>query len=143
MFGIIYSIIAGVSMSLQGVFNTRLSEKIGLWQASTFVQGTAFACTLIALIFASNGSFKAIKDVNKLYLLGGVLGAIIIIMVMKGILSLGITCSIIIILISQLLSAGLIDYFGLFNTIAVKFDIYKIIGSSLMILGIIIFKFKC
>ena len=142
MLGIIYSIIAGVSMSLQGVFNTRLSDKIGLWQANTFVQGTGFICTLIALLLTSNVNFKNIKDVNKLYLLGGVLGAIIIFAVMKGIKSLGITCSISIILISQLLFAGLIDSFGLFSTPAVKFHVYNFIGITFMILGIIIFKCK-
>jgi bacterial/archaeal transporter family-2 protein len=142
MLGIAYSIIAGISMSLQGVFNTRLSDKIGLWQANSFVQGTGFICTLVALLLASNGNLKNIKDVNKLYLLGGILGAIIIFTVMKGIKSLGITYSISIILVSQLLSAGLIDAFGLFNTPAVKFHIYKFIGTTFMILGIIIFKCK-
>ena len=72
-------------MSLQGVFNTRVSEKIGLWETNVFVQGTGLILTLIILLIAGNGNFKAIKEVNKLYLLGGVLGAIIIFSVMQGI----------------------------------------------------------
>ena len=42
MTGIIFSIVAGAAMSLQGVFNTRLGEKIGTYEANTFVQWTAF-----------------------------------------------------------------------------------------------------
>ena len=42
MAGIIFSIIAGASMSIQCVMNTRLSDKIGIYESNAFVQGTAF-----------------------------------------------------------------------------------------------------
>ena len=130
-------------MSLQGVFNTRVSEKIGLWETNVFVQGTGLIVTLIVLLIAGNGNFKAIKDVNKLYLLGGALGAIIIFSVMQGISNMGPTCSIAIILVAQLLAAGIIDSFGLFGAQQVKFALSKFAGIGIMIVGIIIFKWKC
>ena len=77
MFGLIGAIISGISMSLQGVFNTRLSEKIGTWETNTFVQATGLILSLIILFFFKDGTFKEIKSTNKLYLLGGVLGVII------------------------------------------------------------------
>jgi transporter family-2 protein len=129
-------------MSLQGVFNTRVSEKIGLWETNVFVQGTAFLLTLIILLIAGNGNFKAIKEVNKLYLLGGALGAIIIFTVMKGISSLGPTYSIATILVAQLLAAGIIDSFGLFGATQLKFVLTKYIGIAIMIVGIVVFKWK-
>lgn len=140
MLGIVYSIIAGICMSLQGVFDTRLSEKIGLWETNTIVQGTGFILTFIIFLFAGNGGFKNIRSVNKLYLLGGALGAIIIFTVMRGISELGTTCSIGTILVAQLTSAALIDAFGLFDATVIKFDGIKIIGVCVMIAGIIIFK---
>lgn len=129
-------------MSLQGVFNTRVSEKIGLWETNVFVQGTGLILTLIILFIAGNGNIKAIKDVNKLYLLGGVLGSIIIFSVMLGITKMGPTCSIAIILVAQLLAAGIIDRFGLFGAARINFNLSKYIGIGIMILGIIIFKWK-
>jgi transporter family-2 protein len=129
-------------MSLQGVFNTRVSEKIGLWETNVFVQGTGFLLTLIILLVAGNGNFKAIKEVNKLYLLGGALGAIIIFTVMKGISSLGPTYSIATILVAQLLAAGIIDSFGLFGATQLKFVLTKYIGIAIMIVGIVVFKWK-
>lgn len=51
MIGVLISILAGVAMSFQGVFNTKLSEKIGLWETNTFVQGSAFIVTLIITYF--------------------------------------------------------------------------------------------
>ncbi len=129
-------------MSLQGVFNTRVSEKIGLWETNVFVQGTGLILTLIILLIAGNGNFKDIKEVNKLYLLGGALGAIIIFSVMLGISNLGPTCSIAIILVAQLLAAGIIDSFGLFGAEQIKFALSKFVGIGIMIAGIIIFKWK-
>lgn len=143
MLGIVYSIIAGVCMSLQGVFNTRLGEKIGSIETNTIVQGTGLILTFIILLFHKSCGFKYIKSANKLYLLGGALGVIIIFTVMKGISALGATCSIAIILVAQLASAALIDAFGLFDTEIMKFGITKIIGVCVMIAGIIIFKWKC
>ena len=69
IFSIIFAIISGISMTIQGVFNTRLSDKIGLWETSVIVQGTAFIFALILSFFLKDGSYKAIKDVNKLFLL--------------------------------------------------------------------------
>jgi transporter family-2 protein len=143
MLGIIFSIVAGLAMTFQGVFNTRLTDKIGTWEANVFVQGTGFLITLIAFLFLGNGSFKNIKDVNKLYLLGGALGVIIIFTVVQGIKSMGPTCAIAIILIAQLTSAALIDAWGLFDTVQIKFGLTKVVGIVIMVVGIVIFKWKC
>ena len=130
-------------MSLQGVFNTRVSEKIGLWETNVIVQCTGLILTLIILLIAGNGNFRTIKEVNKLYLLGGFLGAIIIFSVMQGITSLGPTYSISTILVAQLLTAGIIDSFGMFGASQIKFALSKFIGIGVMIVRIIIFKWKC
>ena len=132
MAGIIFSIIAGASMSIQGVMNTRLSDKIGIYESNAFVQGTAFLLSLIAVWIMGKGSFKGIADVNKFYLLGGVL----------GIGKLSPTVAISIILISQLFVAALIDAFGLMGSEKVAFTWNKYIGMALMIGGVLLFKWK-
>lgn len=130
-------------MSFQGVFNTRLSDKIGTWGTNVLVQGIGLAITILVLLITGDSNFRNLKSSNKLYLFGGVLGAIIIYTVMRGIKALGPTCSIAIILVAQLTSAALIDAFGLFDTPQVKFGITKFIGVIVMIVGILIFRYKC
>ena len=142
LWGIIFSIIAGMAMSVQGVMNTRLGEGIGNMEANTFVQGTAFALALIVLIFWRQGSFTALEQVNKLYWLGGVRGIVIPLTVMLGIKSLGTTLSISIILISQLLIAAVIDAFGLMGSEKVAFGWSKYVGLALMTGGMLLFKYK-
>lgn len=142
MTGIIMSIIAGAAMSVQGVFNTRLSEKIGTFETNVFVQGTAFLIGLIVMFFFKKGNFGEIMNVNKLYWLGGILGIVITITVMLSIKDLKPTYAISIILISQLLVAALIDAFGLFDSEKLAFGWEKYVGLGLMIAGVIVFKLK-
>ena len=56
MMSIIYAIISGISMSIQGVFNTRLSEKIGIWETNFIVQASGLVLTLIILILFGDGN---------------------------------------------------------------------------------------
>ncbi|NLP29198.1 MAG: DMT family transporter [Clostridia bacterium] len=142
MTGLIFAIIAGAAMSFQGVFNTRLEEKIGTWQTNLIVQGSAFLITIIIILFVRDGNIRNIKEANKLYLLGGALGVVITFTVMKGISLLGTTYAISTILVSQLTAAALIDSLGLFDTNKVPFGANKIIGVIIMVVGIIIFKWK-
>ena len=142
MLGTVFAIIAGAAMSIQGVFNTRLSEKIGLYESNTFVQLTAFVLSLIIMFIFGKGNFLEIANVNKLYLTGGIIGVIITVTVMLSIGNLSPTIAISIILISQLICASLIDMFGLFDSKQISFHISKLIGVALMIGGVIIFKLK-
>lgn len=138
--GIIYSVIAGAAMSIQGVMNTRLGEKIGLYEANAFMQGTAFLLSLIAVFVLGKGNFSEITSVNKLYLLGGVLGIVITITVMLGMGKLSPATSVSVILISQLFVAALIDAMGIMGTEKVPFLWNKYAGLFLMITGMLLFK---
>ena len=142
MLGFIMSAIAGAAMSIQGVMNTRLGEKIGLYESNAFVQGTAFLLSVIAVMVFGKGNFRSILEVDKLYLFGGVLGIVITITVMMGIGKLSPTIAISTILISQLLVAALIDAFGWMGSERVVFDWTKYVGIGLMIAGVVLFKIR-
>lgn len=142
LWGVIFSIAAGMAMSIQGVMNTRLGEGIGNVEANVFVQGTAFLVSAAVLLFYRQGSFTELMGVNKLYWLGGIVGVVITLTVMLGIKSLGTTVAISVILISQLLVAALIDAFGLMGSERVAFTWTKFLGLALMIGGTVVFKLK-
>lgn len=142
MWGIIMSVVAGAAMSFQGVINTRLSEKIGLYESNAFVQGTALILGLVAVWLFGKGDFSAITSVSKVYWLGGVLGFVITVTVMLAIGNLSPTYAISIILISQLLVAAAIDAFGILGTEQVPFVWTKWVGLALMIAGVVVFKLQ-
>ena len=141
MLGVIMCIISGAAMSVQGVFNTRLSEQTGLLESNFIVQATARVLAAVSL-FWSEGNMARALSVNKLYLTGGVLAMVITLTVMLGIKNLTPTIAISIILISQLAAAALIDAFGLFGTEKAVFGMRKIIGLCVMLGGILLFSYK-
>ena len=142
MIPILFAIISGAAMSLQGVFNTKLGEKIGLWETTVLVQGIALISALIVSFIFGKGNYRELQNTNKLYLLGGILGIIITFTVMKSISGMGPTCGIAIILVSQLLTEALINAFGLFGSEKISFGFKEILGIAIMIVGIVVFKWK-
>ena len=142
MLGFIMSAIAGAAMSFQGVINTRLSERIGLWESNVFAQGTAFVLSLIVMFIFGRGSFSALGGTEKVYWLGGVLGLIITVTVMLSVKGLGPTAAVSVILITQLLTAAIIDAFGLLGSEKLPFGWNKYVGLGLMAGGMLLFKWK-
>ncbi|HBM73978.1 MAG TPA: hypothetical protein DD429_00270, partial [Clostridiaceae bacterium] len=117
-------------------------DKIGLFETTTVVHAVGFGVALITMLIWGNGSLKRVSEVNKLYLLGGAFGVIIVYSVMRGMSLLGTAYSIEIQLVAQLIVATIIDTFGLFGVPQIKFDVTKPLGILLMIAGIIVFKLK-
>ena len=143
MLGIIAAIVAGAAMSFQGVMNTRLSDTIGMYESNVFVQGTAFVLGIAAMLVLGKGDLFQIMAVeNKVYLLGGVLGLVITITVMMAIGNLSPAYAISTILISQLLVAAVIDAFGWLGSEKVPFTWNKYAGVALMIVGVVLFKWR-
>lgn len=140
LYGVVFSILSGILVSLQGIFNTRASEHIGLWHTNTLVHGSGFILALIILMAVSKISFANIKDVNPFYLLGGVLGVLIVFSVMKGISALGASYAITILIVTQIITNALINYFGIFGEHVITFSWTQILGLLMMIGGIFLYQ---
>ena len=133
---------SGLLMSVQGVFNTRVSEKAGMWFTTGIVHFTAFIVCVIILFFTRDANVMGLKMVNKWYLLGGVLGAGISATVIVAMAHLGPAFAVMLILIAQMISAYLIELLGWFGTEKSSFMWTKLVGVGIMVAGIIIFQWK-
>lgn len=144
MIAIITAIISGALMSIQGVFNEGVSKETSLWLSASFVQLTAFIFCICAWFFTGHESSVGalFKIDNKYMLLGGILGALITYTVIKSMTGLGPAQAVMIIVISQLLVAYLIELSGLFGVEKVDFQIRKLIGIAVAIGGILLFKWE-
>lgn len=140
MLGFVFAAIAGAAMSVQGVMNTRLSESVGLWESNAYVQGTAFALSLLVAVCFGSGDLPAIRRVPAGYLFGGALGIAITATVMLAIKKLDATLAISTILIAQLLVAALIDGFGWMGQERATFGVKQYIAIALMLGGVVLFK---
>lgn len=143
MWGILTALISGALMSIQGVFNTEVTKQTSLWVSSGWVQLSAFAVCMVAWFFTGCDSVTALWKVdNKYTLLGGVLGAFITITVIQSMGSLGPAKAAMLIVVSQLIVAYVIELFGLFGTEQQPFEWRKVLGMLIAIAGIVIFKWE-
>lgn len=145
MLGIATALLSGALMSIQGVFNTGVSKESGQWVTNSFVQFTGFLVCLGIWFFAERGKhdFFDLLLVDKKYmLLGGVLGAFITITVMWSMSGLGPARAVLLIVISQIITAYLIEVVGLFGVERSLFQWRKLLGAALAIGGIILFQWE-
>ena len=137
MWGFIAALISGALMSIQGVFNTEVTKQTSLWVSTGWVQLSAFVVCVLAWL----ESIAALWQVdNKYTLLGGVIGAFITITVIQSMGALGPAKAAMLIVISQLAVAYIIELLGIFGVDKQPFEWRKLLGIA--IVGIIIFKWQ-
>lgn len=143
MIGFLIALLSGALMSVQGVFNTKVTETTGMWVSNAWVQLTAFLVCILGWFIAGRDDILSIGKVEPRYLLlGGVIGASITLTVIKSMDALGPAKAALLIVIAQLFVAYLIELFGLFGVDKEPFSWRKIGGLVLALIGISIFQWK-
>jgi len=144
MWGMVVSVISGILMSVQGVFNSAVTSKTGVWIAAAFVQATAFiVCMAAWFVTGRESSFTEVVSVRPLYLLsGGIIGAFITYTVIIGMNRLGPAQAVIFIVVAQVISAYLIELAGIFGVEKRPFQWLKLTGVLLALAGIVVFKWQ-
>lgn len=143
MIGFLIALISGALMSVQGVFNTQVTKASSIWAANAFVQFTALLVCLAAWAVTDRSALTQVFNVQPKYmLLGGAIGAFITYTVIKSMDALGPAKAVMLIVVSQLAVAYVIELFGWFGVDKQPFEWRKVIGMAAAIAGIIIFKWK-
>lgn len=143
MLGIIIALISGALMSVQGVFNTEVTKQTSIWVSNSWVQFSALMVCIVGWLIKDRQSFTKILQVHPKYLLlGGVIGAFITLTVIMSMDALGPAKAALLIVVSQLAVAYVIELFGMFGVEKVQFSWVKLAGLVVSIVGIIIFKWK-
>ena len=141
--GILIALLSGALMSIQGVFNTEVTKLTSRWVSTGWVQLSAFLVCVVAWLYNGRQSVGALMQVdNKYTLLGGVIGAFITVTVIQSMSQLGPAKAAMLIVISQLAVAYLIELFGMFGVDKETFEWRKVLGMAIAIVGIVIFKWE-
>lgn len=142
MLGFFCAVIAGAAMSIQGVMNTRLGEKVGVLETNALVQGVGFLLAVVIAWIFGKGNIRLIGQSPWYSWLGGVIAPVITVTVMLSIKGLSPTVAISAILLAQLTVAALIDAFGWLGAERIPFTWQKYTGVALMVAGVILMKWK-
>ncbi len=133
--GLLVALIAGISMAVQGSINTRLSRTVGQWEATFVVHVVGLLATSL-LLFAfriGRGDLGRVAAAPWYSPAGGLIGVLIVWAVMASIPKLGVAVATTSIIVGQVLTALVIDHFGLFGLRPVPFTWLK--GAGLLLLA--------
>ncbi|MBP2633832.1 MAG: hypothetical protein H6Q70_4460 [Firmicutes bacterium] len=129
--------LSGMLMAVQGSLNATLSKVIGLLE-TTFVVHIIGAVVAAILLFGFRLGKIDLGEIGAApwySYLGGIISIFIIYLVAASIPKVGVANATTAIIIGQVLTAVLIDYFGLFGLVEYHFDWQKIIGIVLLAIG--------
>lgn len=143
MIGFLIALLSGALMSVQGVFNTQVTKTAGMWVSNGWVQFSAFLVCIVVWFFTGRDSIGELARVEPKYmLLGGVIGAGITWTVIKSMEQLGPAKAALLIVISQLIVAYVIELLGVFGVDKEPFEWRKAGGMVLALIGVAIFQWK-
>ncbi|MGZ7149532.1 DMT family transporter [Bacillus sp. BC08] len=140
MKGIVFAVLAGVFITLQGTFNAKLSSHIGIWSTSIITHLIGFTIATTIFLLKKEEKVTDLKRVKKIYLAAGAFGVLIICAETLAIYSLGVTLTAGTLMVAQLLTATLIEMKGLFQIKKIQMERYHIVGTIVMIIGIVVFN---
>ena len=141
MFGVIAALVSGALMSTQGIFNTDVTKQTSIWVSASFVQFTALLVCVVAWLVCDRTSFRGLFEISDKYvLLGGVIGAFITATVIWSMNGLGPAKAAMLIVISQLTVAWVIELAGIFGMEKQPFSMRKLLGLLIAAAGVITFE---
>ncbi|MGB4431349.1 MAG: DMT family transporter [Limnochordia bacterium] len=128
--------LSGLLMAVQGTLNSALSKALGLLEAAFTVQVVG-AITGLALLLTGlgQGSLLKFKEAPWYTYLGGLLGVAIVYLVASAIAQAGVASATTAIILGQVITAAVVDYFGWFGVEPVPFSLWKGVGILLMAAG--------
>ncbi|MFZ5646209.1 MAG: DMT family transporter [Bacillota bacterium] len=137
LMALIIAALSGVTMAFQGTLNSALSKVIGLLEATFVVHlvGLVFVSLLLFVFKLGEGKLTLISQAPIYTYLGGILGVIITYGVIRSIPKVGVAPATTAIILGQVLTAGIIDHFGLFGMDRLCFNWYRVGGTLLMACG--------
>ena len=123
-------------MAGQGTMNSAVSKAIGLSEATFVVHLMAtIVMTAILLLGFGKGNWASYGKIPWYYYLGGLIGVIITYGVVMSIAKLGAAVATTSIIVGQVLTACILDNFGLFGLEKTPFTWLKFLGIALLAIG--------
>lgn len=130
--------LAGMMLSVMLVFNGALSAELGLITATFVVNLIGFVGALTAGVLLKIDLKSIFKKQPPYLYLGGAFSVVVILINTIAFTKVGISLTIALSLVGQLIFSSIIDHFGLFDSKVIRFNIKKILGFSFMTLGILV-----
>ncbi|MCU9814593.1 DMT family transporter [Paraclostridium sp. AKS73] len=131
------SILTGVVLSTMVVVNGDLGNATGNYISSVIIHFVGLIGIIILLV-VTKSKIKNLKGIPFYMFSGGLIGILTVLFTNISFTNLGVSLTVSLALLGQLVTSIVIDHFGYFDLEINKFEKKKIIGLGIIILGIFI-----
>lgn len=133
MLALLLAALSGLLMALQGSLNSALSKTIGLLEATFVVQVVGSLTGVLLLLFGlGQGNWQKFREAPWYTYLGGIIGVAIVYLVVASISKVGVAPATTAIIVGQVTTAAVVDFFGWFGLEPVPFNLWKGVGLLLL-----------
>ena len=139
--GILFAVLSGTFIALQGIFNAKLGYAVGAWLSVTVVHLVGLVLALLIYAFKRDADVTAFRRLPWYYTLGGLFGVFVVFGELTAIQQLGVTWAICVLLVAQLFGAFMIDVNGWFGVKQKPVNQGQLMGLALMVIGVGIYTF--
>ncbi|MEM8693941.1 MAG: DMT family transporter [Pseudomonadota bacterium] len=130
-------LLAGIGIPVLAALNAALGVRIGSpAAAATVLFVVAFLVSAATLVFAGSSAFTKLVDAPKHLLLAGALIAFYVLSITYIAPHFGVGNAVFFVLLGQLISAAVIDHFGLFGANVSPLNLTRAGGIALMATGV-------
>ena len=138
IFYILLAITSGVCMAIQSPVNATLSRHAGHLQATTVSFGGGALVLGLLMLIVGTGDLSRLADAQWWQLLGGIYGIYIVLVITYGIPRLGAALTSTILTLGNLMTAAVLDTFGLMGLPKVELEPGRIVGILIVLTGVIL-----
>ncbi|MBS6508458.1 MAG: DMT family transporter [Paraclostridium bifermentans] len=131
------SILTGVVLSIMVVLNGDLGNATGNYISSVIIHFVGLIGIIILLV-VTKSKIKNLKGIPFYMFSGGLIGILTVLFTNISFTNLGVSLTVSLALLGQLVTSIVIDHFGYFDLEVNRFEKKKIIGLGIIILGIFI-----
>jgi bacterial/archaeal transporter family-2 protein len=128
-------ICGGAMVAIQPAINARLAQKVGLFEAACFSFAVGTAALLTVALIASRGNWRGAADAQWWEWTGGFFGAFFVTATIFAVPRIGTAATMAAVISAQLVTALILDHFGVFGFRGIPFDAKRLVGTLLLFAG--------
>ena len=131
-------LLAGVAISIQAGVNSQLRSALNnpiLAAFVSFVTGTIALAIMVLFVRKNFPPLDVYRGIHLFTYTGGVLGVIVVTSIILAVPKIGATNMFVILIAAQLLTAVILDHYGLLGMKINPVSVQKVIGIGLLIAG--------
>ena len=136
------ALIGGMALATQDQINGGLGKKVDVFEGSFISFSVGTLALLFILLFFGTGNISALSTVPKWQLTGGLLGAFYVVVQVIVVPKIGVSASLMAVIVGQIILGAVIDHFGFFGGNRFPIDRQKTIAILLLLFSLYLYNRK-